>query len=485
MPRYSIGRGALNGAASGGARLMQAILGADNSYQSGYDRTALAQGRLAQSEASADKSEASAAQTEAETRILSNRPDVFNETLAARAGTTVPKVQAYRNFINTGVMPDRQLPGPPTEQGIGPGNVPLVEPEVGERLSRLIGRMAMLQGNVKDVNPEQLADADDTYGTMDLRDQVLAGVRNAADVTEAQRAAKGSDLFKQAGNGSVIDVTTGKVDQTSPIAAATVGLKQAQAEKAQKAPAGKASTQPVDRDQVGILSAELFKTRESMKGAQGEMLTRLQGDEAALIAELKRAGIKDLGQLAAPKPGKGGVTKPPTEGQAKALMFGSRMAVADEIIKELSAKGQNSPNLLKQGLEKIPGIGGALGMGANFGSTAGQQQVEQAQRDFINAVLRRESGAAIADSEFANARQQYFPQPGDSPQVIAQKAANRMTAIEGMKSEFGEQGLPVFLSTVRGARAARQQSSKTPGVSANQGGNSPVGVTQRNIRVDF
>jgi hypothetical protein len=53
------------------------------------------------------------------------------------------------------------------------------------------------------------------------------------------------------------------------------------------------------------------------------------------------------------------------------------------------------------------------------------KQIEQAQRDFINAALRRESGAAIAESEFENARLQYFPQPGDTAEVVKQKQKNR------------------------------------------------------------
>ena len=53
------------------------------------------------------------------------------------------------------------------------------------------------------------------------------------------------------------------------------------------------------------------------------------------------------------------------------------------------------------------------------------KQIEQAQRDFINATLRRESGAAIAPSEFENAQLQYFPQPGDTPEVVKQKQKNR------------------------------------------------------------
>ena len=66
------------------------------------------------------------------------------------------------------------------------------------------------------------------------------------------------------------------------------------------------------------------------------------------------------------------------------------------------------------------------------------KQIQQAQRDFINAALRRESGAAIAPSEFENARLQYFPQPGDTAKVVNQKQKNRemqFAKIEQLKQQ--------------------------------------------------
>ena len=87
------------------------------------------------------------------------------------------------------------------------------------------------------------------------------------------------------------------------------------------------------------------------------------------------------------------------------------------------------------GAESIPIIGGILGMAGNAMLPKEAQQAEQAQRDFINAVLRRESGAVISDSEFASARKQYFPQPGNDKDVIAQKARARQTAIQGLLAE--------------------------------------------------
>lgn len=131
-----------------------------------------------------------------------------------------------------------------------------------------------------------------------------------------------------------------------------------------------------------------------------------------------------------------------TEGQAKAFMFGNRALEADRIISGMVDKNGEptySPMAInaKEAASNVPLVGGALGYVANKAIGDNEQKVEQAQRDFINAVLRQESGAVIADSEFNNARRQYFPQPGDSKAVIEQKARNRQRAIEGFKVGAG------------------------------------------------
>lgn len=74
----------------------------------------------------------------------------------------------------------------------------------------------------------------------------------------------------------------------------------------------------------------------------------------------------------------------------------------------------------------------------SFLQGAERQQFEQAKRNFVNSVLRNESGAVIADSEFKNADKQYFPQPGDTPAVLEQKRLNRETALLNMFSSAGK-----------------------------------------------
>src|SRR5262249_33942021 len=69
--------------------------------------------------------------------------------------------------------------------------------------------------------------------------------------------------------------------------------------------------------------------------------------------------------------------------------------------------------------------------------SADYQRYDQAKRDFINATMRRESGAQIKKDEFENANKQYFPMPGDDPETLKQKKANRMEAIKGIAAGAG------------------------------------------------
>ena len=122
--------------------------------------------------------------------------------------------------------------------------------------------------------------------------------------------------------------------------------------------------------------------------------------------------------------------KPMTEFQGKAALYGTRSAQSDKVLKALE--------------DKISTVGLAAGQAAgtlgNFALSSEQQRVSQAQRDFVNAVLRQESGAVISDAEFANAKKQYFPAPGDDANTVRQKRANRQLAIQGFARMSGPKG---------------------------------------------
>lgn len=115
--------------------------------------------------------------------------------------------------------------------------------------------------------------------------------------------------------------------------------------------------------------------------------------------------------------------------QGTAAAYADRMASADQVLSD-PALTSAMTNIVEQGKAGIPVAG-------NFLVSKEYQLAEQAQRDFVNAILRRESGAVISPSEFENAKKQYFPQPGDTQEVIEQKAANRRVSIEGVARAAG------------------------------------------------
>lgn len=153
-----------------------------------------------------------------------------------------------------------------------------------------------------------------------------------------------------------------------------------------------------------------------------------------------------------------GFQKPLTESQAKALGFGTRANEASTIIDTVGEAGKIKQHVGKTIAENIPLVGGLAAGALNVlpealgGPSSKQQQIEQAQRNFVNAILRRESGAVISPSEFANAAQQYFPQPGDSPDVIAQKRRNRELTIAALGEEVGSARKGMIDAAGRSAR---------------------------------
>ena len=131
----------------------------------------------------------------------------------------------------------------------------------------------------------------------------------------------------------------------------------------------------------------------------------------------------------------GGGGKPLTDAQAKANLFGTRMQESHRILTDLEGKYSPMAVNTRMAAADAPIIGGVAGAIANVALSKEGQMAEQAQRDFINAVLRRESGAVISKEEFANGQKQYFPQPGDSAEVLEQKRRNREMAIRGLEVE--------------------------------------------------
>lgn len=117
------------------------------------------------------------------------------------------------------------------------------------------------------------------------------------------------------------------------------------------------------------------------------------------------------------------------ESQGRAATYADRMVRSEPILTD--------PNKMAEygnWWERTKDVINPFGAGLN---STDYQQYKQAQGDFTTAKLRKESGAVINPSEFATDKEIYYPQVGDSPEVLAQKARNRETVIRGMQREAG------------------------------------------------
>ena len=114
--------------------------------------------------------------------------------------------------------------------------------------------------------------------------------------------------------------------------------------------------------------------------------------------------------------------------QYKAASFGMRMEQVEGVLDKLSSQGFD-PSEIKNMVMK----GGTL----EAFKSGPQKAYAQAMNNFINATLREESGAAIADSEFEKADRQYFAGINDGPEAFAQKKNNRHIIQARMLAEAG------------------------------------------------
>ena len=117
--------------------------------------------------------------------------------------------------------------------------------------------------------------------------------------------------------------------------------------------------------------------------------------------------------------------KPATAAQETVAGYAARLEQAGKVFDTLEGYTANMSPTATLTQRALPEF-------FNFLKSSNFQSLEQAQRNFLNATLRRESGAVISPTEFSEGRKQYFPQPGDSAAVLAQKKANR----EVVKNSF-------------------------------------------------
>jgi hypothetical protein len=179
----------------------------------------------------------------------------------------------------------------------------------------------------------------------------------------------------------------------------------------------------------------------------------VERDDGTFLVDTRTGQARPvMGQGGQPLTGGG---KPLTEAQGNSVAFGARAIESNRIATDLEKQGVRNTGAIRTAVGGIAGmtpfIGEQLEQGVRstfnvLPSVAGgpseqQQQTEQARRNFVSAVLRKESGAAIGIDEYKNEERKYFPQAGDTDKVIQQKQKARELAIEALKAQAGPSGV--------------------------------------------
>lgn len=145
--------------------------------------------------------------------------------------------------------------------------------------------------------------------------------------------------------------------------------------------------------------------------------------------------------------------KPLTEGQSKDTVFSTRARGA---LPYVDAGDAALTDPREVGKDKVPLVG-------NYLTSKDYQVARSAGTEFLQALLRKDTGAAIQPFEVAEYGSVYLPQPGDTPERLAYKKEARHRAVAAI-----EAGMPAQ------AIVAQEKALSTPGASGGAGALAPA-----------
>lgn len=258
----------------------------------------------------------------------------------------------------------------------------------------------------------------------------------------------------------------------------------------------------IDREQAlgGILAGLNDPNLQGEARAQSEREYLMRADPKAFLERQAKSGIdqvdlekkqleRDLLRLELNQGGIGGGLKL-TEQQSKDLGYYTR---GNEANAQLARQGDALTSRATGERGQVRGLADTLVRGtpwigdsalANSLVSTERQQAEQAGREVLAAILRKDTGAAITQQEMEIYGRMYLPQPGDSDEVLNQKAEARTRALASIRGGLGtaERKAAPLLDGQRTSNAAPTRISGDDDYSALPSGAlfvAPDGTTRR------
>jgi len=207
--------------------------------------------------------------------------------------------------------------------------------------------------------------------------------------------------------------------------------------------AGEAPIQPADAERINLQRQGLDVTKRgqdlSAATARAGQAIQLRGQD------MTDTRARELNAITRDQ-------KPPSEGERAAFGYYTRALDAHQALEGMEEKMASKSLAGQAAYSFLP----------NAMQSEENQLYKQAQRQFTEARLRKDSGAAIAASEYANDEKTYFPQPGDTPAVLQRKRQARTMVLRSLKDQSGK----AYREDVPGSGAAAGATPAAPAAAA-------------------
>lgn len=295
-----------------------------------------------------------------------------------------------------------------------------------------IGELGVMNGNLVGLEngPIELSKIDDG-----VRHQpyMPGSPMEVTPVGAAEIATKGRTVYDNGRNAFVVDKATGGA---TPLTVAPSGM---------TAQAGLMS--------MDAILGEANQMSRSGKRTEAEIEAWIQTamSKAGFAPEGTQEGLPPIGSAV---PGRqssnraagvqGGMPKL-SEQQSKDLGYLRRGRAADALLAKvgdnLTMTGGEQGWLrgtADQFVRGLPWVGDSTA--ANMAVSSERQQAEQAGREFLASILRKDTGAAFTAQELETYEKMYLPQPGDSDATLKQKATARKQAMDAIEIGLGPAG---------------------------------------------
>ena len=186
-------------------------------------------------------------------------------------------------------------------------------------------------------------------------------------------------------------------------------------------------------NQLGEVKELLMEVGEEGLPIASKLAIRSDGSGYKNLLEVKTELVTLNNKLKEQRGSKG---KSLSEAQGNAFAYSERMRANNRVIDQMEVKGLVPENDILNKLLVSWGKDNDVDFW-NVVVDPEYQQFKSAADNFIRATLRKESGAAISESEYKGAFRDYIPRLGDSPGLVKQKRRLRIGVANVMRRQSG------------------------------------------------